>query len=1009
MTQSDAVHREQRQDTPGDPRRGLLIDGSTDPVLAASASPLVSWPGLDASELSLFDEERGELWRAVTEPGVRELRIPAVLAPFARYRLRLRTAEGREHESVFETGPLTVTDWVDSWHRAPTGSAIVTRFALGARPDRARIYATAQGLFRIQVNGVQVGEGRLDPSRTARRRALYRAFEVTELLRAGENEVRITPGLGSWGATGEEARLLAELDHWTAGRRGAVPLSGGALYPSPVTSQVPFYLERYEPGIPQDLPLGGSAVAVGEGEGLPLVIEPDPTPPVRVVREFTPTERARPLGVRVYDLGENIAGRCRITLLSPLPEPTTITLVHGEHLDGTGRVDTTNLTMPYDQGRERQVFQWQATGRPAESAEPSFAYYGFRYVEVRGLPATAEIELVACVLHSDVADTLQVDTDDAVFARLATAARRTALNNLHGVPEDCPTREQAAWTGDMASAAEWDLAALDMRSLLSKWIVDLGDSQGADGAISGIAPDPRGIVMPPDPVWGSALHRVLWGHWRHYGDAAVVEAALPSLRAWAGYILDRIGESGIVDGFAASYGHDWLALEQTPPELLHTAAAIDTLEVLHRLEGEVAGRRGDEPDARVETLRRNAARRFVSEDGLVANGSQGAHAAALATGIVEPRLVGAVRAHLVADIRGRGGRVSTGFAATRWLVEVLTEAGEHELIAAVLRQPAEPGVGAMLASGPGTLWENWWIDPANTGTGSLDHVGLGAPFAAWLVRAAAGLSPAAAGWRRARFAPHAISGTDRIRVTLVTPRGEIEGGWHRSGREIVAELVCPPEVEVEVDLGEGGLRLLVTGGSHRWRFSAPEPRSAPPARAGREWRPPSIAPRAADIDREPFALSEVGSASGEVSLTLSPLNCMPIPHAQFGHEVLRASASEPPELRVQLRGDPRREGARFAYAYLDLCAEPPAEECVSVIRAHFDDGSVREARGRLWPAGWNRVAVELGMETDRLVAISAGVVRAGGRSADTISPRGAAGGFVIHLGEIGLSGRELRW
>ncbi|GGZ83442.1 hypothetical protein GCM10010389_21600 [Streptomyces echinoruber] len=89
------------------------------------------------------------------------------------------------------------------------------------RVARARLYATALGLYEAHVNGRRVGTDRLAPGWTDyRKRVPYRTHDVTDLLRPGANAIGmlLAPGwyagsVGRFGPHqyGEQPLLLAQL------------------------------------------------------------------------------------------------------------------------------------------------------------------------------------------------------------------------------------------------------------------------------------------------------------------------------------------------------------------------------------------------------------------------------------------------------------------------------------------------------------------------------------------------------------------------------------------------------------------------------------------------------------------------------------------------------------------------------------------------------------------------------------------------------------------------------
>ena len=84
------------------------------------------------------------------------------------------------------------------------------------RSSRARLYATALGLYDFHINGQPVGDHVLTPDWTDyNRRVRYQAYDVTTLVRSGDNAIAgCSPTAGTRGISGTE-------DFSTGGRRRA--------------------------------------------------------------------------------------------------------------------------------------------------------------------------------------------------------------------------------------------------------------------------------------------------------------------------------------------------------------------------------------------------------------------------------------------------------------------------------------------------------------------------------------------------------------------------------------------------------------------------------------------------------------------------------------------------------------------------------------------------------------------------------------------------------------------
>ncbi|MEV0353687.1 family 78 glycoside hydrolase catalytic domain [Nonomuraea sp. NPDC050680] len=732
------------------------------------------------------------------------------------------------HATDLIAGPLTADDWTARWIEIPATHAAGEEFSWdpACRAWRARLHLAGQGLLRVLVDGQAVNPDASDPSRTALSRAASRSYDVTGLLRDGNRHtLAVVAGIGHYGQVLTEPRALVELrvelDNGSVVRVGTGPHWRHG--PSSIIREDPFYLEEHD----ARRTFTGTAGTGVSGEPARAVerpvatLAPDAGPPLAVVEEIAAIPCGDAGGVLVFDAGCNVAGRSRVVVRGAAPG-TRIEIVHGEKLDDAGRVGTLNIRLPDDRDRERQVLVWTCAGG-VDVAEAWFAFYGFRYVEVRGVPAGAAVEVTARVLHSDVALTGIFASDEPLLDRLVAMAVRTQRNNSHSHPEDCPTREQGGWTGDASVSAEAAFSHLDMAGLYRHWLDDVVADQRPDGGVLGLTPHLLGArhVQPADPVWGSAMTEIPLQHWRHTGDDTLIIRLLPAMRRWCDWQLGTLS-GGVVRGADISYGADWLAPERTSPVMLQTAAVIRSLRALAELEA-VAGdgcevaRREREADALASTAR------AVLHDPLThewADSGQGSAAVALASGLASDEAERRALADQIrVDMRVRGDRVSTGFAATQLLVRAMAEADGGTALIAAVRQPEQPGIGAMLTTGPGTFWETWWIDDENAGVASLDHIGLAAPFAAWAWTYVAGIRPLAEGYRRFAVAPCLLGPVTRIDVTVETVRGTIALGWRLDGDTLTLELTVPVGSTALVDLPgrpaqeyeSGRHRIVATG------------------------------------------------------------------------------------------------------------------------------------------------------------------------------------------------------
>jgi alpha-L-rhamnosidase len=218
------------------------------------------------------------------------------------------------------------------------------------------------------------------------------------------------------------------------------------------------------------------------------------------------TPLAAPAGAFVFDFGVNVAGRCTLTLRGPTPAGARVTLLHGETLHANGSV-LVGFACPCaccaDGGNcANQSFTFITAGAAAgadETYRPTFAYSGFRWVQVDGWPAGAPAPTAAalsCVATSSAVEaTGSVSFGGGAQSRVLDGVQalvvRTQRSNLASIPTDCPQREKRGWMADASVSADEAALNFDMQLLYENWL-----RTHADTAAVGCGPLPENATCP---------------------------------------------------------------------------------------------------------------------------------------------------------------------------------------------------------------------------------------------------------------------------------------------------------------------------------------------------------------------------------------------------------------------------------------------------------------------------------------------------------------------------------
>ena len=430
---------------------------------------------------------------------------------------------------------------------------------------RARLYATAHGIYELFVNGERVGDAELTPGFTAYgKRLQVQAYDLTGMLREGRNafgavlsdgwfrgQVGLPRAHDQWGS---RLAFLAQgsIDYEDGSRavfgtgegwRSHRSHIGGADLIAGQSTDLRRAADGWSrPGF-DDSAWAAASIA---DHGYDTLVA-SPAPAVRAVEELAPLTVHRVGDGQVFDLGQNINGWVRLADLGP--RDTELAIIHGEALDADGDVTTAHLDVnvpfipqPLPAGQVDRVI---SSGRSGEVFEPRHTTHGFRYVRVEGHPGDLRADdLSGVVVHTDMTRTGWFECSDDRLNRLHEAAVWSFRDNACDIPTDCPTRERAGWTGDWQIFVSTAAFLYDVAGFSTKWLRDLAAEQWSSGVVANLAPSPPaesegGFVaeLNGSAGWGDAAQMIVpWEIYRAYGDRRLLEQQWPSMVAWLAHV-----------------------------------------------------------------------------------------------------------------------------------------------------------------------------------------------------------------------------------------------------------------------------------------------------------------------------------------------------------------------------------------------------------------------------------------------------------------------------------------
>lgn len=671
--------------------------------------------------------------------------------------------------AVFETALLSHDDWAALWIESTVPRNEPKLFTYGIENPvvrfsrsfhlkdevrRARLYATAYGCYRTEVNGVRPDDREFAPEFTPYDKILnYQTYDVTRLLKQGQNELTFLVGDGWFfcpqtavktGETHPAPAVLFQLEVlYTDGKRTNVCSVGcESVQATNIVFSDLFMGEKRDLTLPE-----APVLPVKVCDYKTTHLRAQPMPPVRPVGLF-PAQKVylSAKGETIVDFGQVLAGRARIYV--DAPKGTEITFEYTEVTDRDGNYfATTSL---------RQCDTVISDGTPFLH-EALFTYHGFRYIRVTGMPDAKTADFTAVGLSTEKENAGAFTCGDERFNRLYQNVRYSQKNNMLSIPTDCPTREKAGWTGDILLYAETAALNENVTPFLASWLEGLAADQLENGVVPLVSPltklydtvamqqmAPRGASSQTGIAgWGDAILWVPWQLYQITGNRQILREHYPAMKKWCDYIIRTANRergsdlSEEIDRWLWNTGFhfgEWLVpgkpsegFEICKESAVYVAPFFGYYSM--RLISEISGvldENGDRYLSAAAEMKRAIAQGLFKNDRLPKD-YMGAYFLAFAFDLVPEAYYDTYKNRLISLVEENGARLGTGFLATPFLLPVLDALGRHDLSLEILKSEDKPSWLYEVKMGATAIWENW-LAMAEDGTPmktSFDHYAFG--------------------------------------------------------------------------------------------------------------------------------------------------------------------------------------------------------------------------------------------------------------------------------------------
>lgn len=783
---------------------------------------------LVASSEKLLSEGKADLWDSGKKESEESAWIlyqgtPLTSKSFAYWKVRVWDEEGiatKWSEPVFfGVGLLNAEDWkaeyigMDYEQERPHSPQFRKTFQWNNKGQKALLHVNSLGYHEVYLNGSPACDAVLIPAVSQfDKRSLSVTYDVTELLRKGENNLVVWLGQG-WYHEG----LPGVIEGGPFVRAQLEVLEKGFWLTSLITDNSWSVRESGYESTWRKHKLGGEIVdatrllpdfttkslntvewkkakevTIPSHQATPQMVEQN-----RIQKEFHP-ESFQSVGdtVWIFDMGTNFTGWTKIKF-ARLEKEQKIQISYCDFLNEKGEfIDNSNYDV------------YIASGLKNESFTNKFNYHAYRYLKVSNLKkAPALSDITACLIHTDYGGTSSFACSDNDLNAIHQMVQYT-LNclTLGGDMVDCPHVERLGYGGDGNASTLTMQTMYNMAPLYINWMQAWGDCMREDGSIPYIAPNP--FSAGGGPYWCGFIITASWQSYVNYGDRRLLERYYPYMRQWLEYV-QKYSESGLLKEWPSTeyrnwYLGDWatpIGIDQTNPasiDVVNNSFMVVCYQTMTKI-AKVLGKNQDilPYTEKAENLKQLIHKTFY--DPKLKTYSTGTQ-----IDLIYPMLAGATPQedlpnvlntlfHVTAD-RFKG-HLSAGLVGVPVITEWAVKNQQADFMYSMLKKREYPGFLFMLDNGATTTWEHW--------NGERSHIhncynGIGS----WFYQALGGILPDEnkPGYKHVFIQPQLVKNLTWVDVSKDTPYGLLKVKWEKTETSFTMDVHIPTGCEATLTL-----------------------------------------------------------------------------------------------------------------------------------------------------------------------------------------------------------------
>jgi len=835
--------------------QNIKIDHLKNPIGVDFKHPLVSWNCTGGKKQTVYEITACVCGNQVYSSGKVKSDLMSARLEYdahSRERVEIEIALWDENgnsdepsKAFYEMGLLDRTDWQAKWinpelegdpKEHKPASYLRKKFAADST-ENSRLYITCHGLYEAYINGRRVGDFVLAPgSYNYDKRLAYQTYDVSELVHTGENTIDVILGDGWFRSVsgvdgdrnlyGTELAFLCQLE--TAGK--VICVSDETWEAS---SDGPIREDDMQQGEAVDLtieefPYHGVKIA---DLGFDTLICSNAVA-IKEKERFEGQLITTPNGETVIDFGQNLAGYIEVEVSARKGQKLVLTT--GETLDENGNFTQENFQdrKRHKEGGTKQMLTLIChEGR--NYYKPKFTIWGFRYAKVETDIDLSDAKFTSIAVYSDMEETFGFECENRDLNKLVSNALWSMKSNFCDVPTDCPTRERAAWTGDMGVFIEAGLTMMDCYTIVKKWLAECRIAQFKDGKVANIAPrnnNPSFFsgLLAGSVGWGDAVIIVPYAMYKRTGDESILLENYDMMKKWYAFLEGRAKdkplnpmkrfkrmpnrnytiETGIDYGEWCEPDVESQSAMRTPQSKVATAYFARSGQMMKEI-ADILGKTEDATHfAEVASRAKEAFRYIATENGKIQSDRQAEYIRAITFDLLTEDEKVAAAKELNKIVMDNNYHLNTGFLSTPDLCVVLADYGFVDPAVKVLLNDSMPGWLYSVKKGATTIWEAWnGVDEAGVPHESLNHYSKGA-VVKWLISGICGINVENG---EITVNPKPVKEIGNASAVYDSPYGKIVSGYKCEDEGFILEIEIPANMKARLIMKDGSVDILLPG------------------------------------------------------------------------------------------------------------------------------------------------------------------------------------------------------